>query len=150
MGSKTNTSANEVFARWRIEDEELATQVDTIRQWMRELDQLGRQHFGETATRLRELRELMVTHFDRESEMVEKLGKIYRMDSPEVSAVRKQSARDHQNLLLRVDALIERLDRLEPPYNSWQEAIDDLESLVSLLEQHEANEWDSLEMLLPA
>ncbi len=150
MGSRTNTSANEVFARWRIEDEELATQVDTIRQWMRELDQLGRQHFGETATRLRELRELMVTHFDREAEMIEKLGQDHYSDSPEVAAVRRQSDRDHQHLLNQIDQLIGRLDQLEPPYGSWQEAIDDLESLVSLLEQHEAREWDSIEMLLPA
>ena len=151
MGPNTiNESANEVFARWRAEDEALGKQVDTIRQWMRELDQLGRQHFGETATRLRFLRESLTEHFDREAQMILALGRLYSATSPEVAAIRRQADRDHNSLLKRADDLIERLDQLEPPFENWQQAIDEIEALVSLLEQHEANEWESIEMLLPA
>jgi predicted nucleic acid-binding Zn-ribbon protein len=150
MSSKTKDAANEVFARWRAEDAELNEKVDSIRQWMHELDQLGRQHFGETATRLRSLRELMVEHFSQEGEMVEQLGKLYSPLSPEVASVRRKAESDHEHLLHRVDDFIARLNQLEPPFRTWQQAIDEMEGFASLLEQHETNEWDSIEMLLPS
>ena len=150
MGPRTNhEDANEIFARWRAEDEALGTQVDAIRQWMRELDQLGKQHFGETATRLRLLRESLVEHFERESQMASTLCQVYSETSPELTAIQNRSNRDRANLLKRIDELIERLDQLEPPFQNWQQAIDEIEAFVSLLEQHEAHEWDCIEILLP-
>lgn len=142
-------NANEVFTRWRAEDEALGTQVDTIRQWMRELDQIGKQHFGETATRLCVLRSFLLEHFEHEAQMVVGLRQVYGAESPEVAELERQSNCDHDRLLGRVDRLIERLNQLEPPFETWQQAMDEIESLVSLLERHEANEWDNLESLLP-
>lgn len=149
MVSKEKIEVNEVFARWRIEDEELGRKVDEIRQWMRELDLIGKQHFGETATYLRDLRKQMVRHFEREVEMLEQIGKLYTSGSPEILAVRRQSDREHHNLLGRAEDMIARLDQIDPPFESWQQAMDEMDGLVSLLEQHESNEWDSIEMLLP-
>jgi len=150
MTSKTTLTVHEIFAAWRAEDEQLGREVDSLRQWMRELDQLGKQHFGETATRLRLLRETIVDHFDREEVMMEKLSAHYPPSSPELAAVKKQAKREHQNLLARLDDLVNRLDQVEPPFESWQQAMDEMQELVNLFEHHEANEWESIEMLLPA
>lgn len=150
MAPQSDTSVHEIFAKWRSEDELLGRQLDSIRQWMRELDQLGKQHFGETATRLKLLRETIVDHFEREEALVKKLSEHYSPDSPELAAVKNQASREHQNLLDRFDDLIRRLDLVEPPFESWQQAMDEMQDLVNLFEQHEANEWESIEMLLPA
>lgn len=149
MVSKAISNVNEVFARWQAEDEELGRKVDAIRHWMRELDQLGKQHFGETATRLHDLRQHLVQHFDREEEMIQRLGQAYPTGSPEVTAVQRQTEQDHENLLQRVDDMVERMNHIDPPFKSWQQAMDEVEGLVSLLEQHESSEWDNIEMLLP-
>lgn len=137
------------FEIWRAEDRALESNIDEIRDWMHEVDQLGIPHFGETATRLGPLRDRLIAHFHREDEMIGQLAELYPSSSPEIDSVRRQSVRDHHQLLSRLDDLTARLDEIEPPFASWQAAMDELESFVDLLEQHEEQESDSIRMLMP-
>ncbi len=150
MNTKQQNEIATIFRRWHAEDRELESSMDEVRDWMNEVSQLGIPHFGETATRLRPLRERLVTHFEREDKMVAELAELYPTQSPEVKAVQRQSSRDHDELLIRIDGLIARLEQPEPPFRSWQSAMNEVEMLVGVLEQHEDQEAESIEMLLPA
>jgi hypothetical protein len=149
MNSKADQPLALFYENWRAEDRQLEVGIDGVRDWMQEVNQLGIPHFGETATRLLPLRQRLVTHFQREDQMIAQLAELYPSSSPEVQAVRRQSSRDHHQLLARLDDLIQRLGQTEPPFASWQAAMDELESFVDLLEQHEEQEADSIERLMP-
>ena len=150
MDSKADQPLALFYENWRAEDRQLEVGIDGVRDWMQEVNQLGIPHFGETATRLLPLRRRLVTHFEREDRMIAQLAELYPSSSPEVQAVRRQSSHDHHQLLARLDDLIQRLGQTEPPFDSWQAAMDELESFVDLLEQHEEQEADSIGMLMPA
>ena len=149
MNSGTERPLPKIFDRWRAEDRELELRIDELRDWMGEVSQLGIPHFGETATRLGQVRERLVKHFQREDEMVAELARLYPDSSPEIASIRKQSSRDHSQLLTRLDDLSKRLSELEPPFESWQEAMQDVELFVNELEQHEDHESESVMMLRP-
>lgn len=149
MNSNTKHPVADFYKRWKAEDRDLERGIDQIREWMHEVNQLGIPHFGETATRLGPLRARLVAHFEREDTMIVQLAELYPSSSPEIKAVRRQSARDHAQLLARLDDLISRLDQIEPPFASWQVAMNELELFVDLLEQHEERESECIETLMP-
>ena len=149
MKPKTRKSFPNVFHTWQLEDRDLETSIDQVRNWMQEVNQLGIPHFGETATRLRPLRDRMLVHFAREDQMIGQLADLYPTSSPEVDAVRRQASRDHDQLSERLDNLIERLDQVVPPFASWQNAMDEVELFVDALEQHEDQESENFRMLMP-
>jgi hypothetical protein len=149
MNSRTTPPLPKIFDSWRAEDCELELRIDELRDWMGEVSQLGIPHFGETATRLCQVRERIVQHFEREDEMVAELARLYPGSSPEIASIRKRSSRDHSHLLTRLDDLSKRLSELEPPFKSWQEAMQDVELFVNELEQHEDHESESVMMLMP-
>lgn len=149
MNTNAKHPLTDFFQTWQTEDRALEVAVDEIRDWMHEVNQLGIPHFGETATRLAPLRNRLVNHFHREDEMIAGLAEQYPSTSPEIEAVRRQSGRDHHRLLCRLDDLIDRLAQIDPPFDSWQAAMDELEMFVDLLEQHEERESESIETLMP-
>jgi hypothetical protein len=44
---------------------------------------------------------------------------------------------------------MDRLNETVPPFGSWQAAIDEAEMFFDVLEQHEDQESESFEMLMP-
>ena len=74
MTTEKKKSLPTIYQTWRTEDRDLEACIDQVRDWMHQVAQLGVPHFGETATRLRPLRERLVTHFEREDQMVAQLG----------------------------------------------------------------------------
>ena len=149
MSSQSKQTLTFIFDNWKEEDRQLETCVDEVRDWMLEVNQLGIPHFGETATRLRPLRERLFIHFGREVEMISQLATFYPASSPEIEAVRKQSISDHDRLMARLEDLIDRLSLPEPPFESWTEAMDEVGLFVDAIEQHEDHESDSIQMLMP-
>jgi hypothetical protein len=149
MNSRTDRPLPKIIQKWRAEDRELKLRINELREWMGEVSQLGIPHFGETATRLGQVRARLVQHFEREDEMVAELARLYPDSSPEIASIRKQSSRDHSLLLSRLDDLSKRLSELEPPFESWQQAMQDVELFVDTLEQHEDRESESVMMLMP-
>jgi iron-sulfur cluster repair protein YtfE (RIC family) len=122
---------------------------DEYRKWAYQIAQRGFPHFGETACRLKELRERLCEHFTEEDEIAEQLLAMKGERSPEVEANRRQVASDHVNLLARLDSLIEQLNQVDPPFDSWQEAVEKVERFCDALEQHEEQESDCINWLAP-
>lgn len=148
MNTKAKETLSTIFTDWQNEEEQLEVFIDAVRDWMGEVGQLGIPHFGEAATRLRPLRQRLDIHFEREDSIVQQLGALYESGSPEIDAVRRQSIRDHQKLLDFLDDFIRRLDETDPHFKSWEQAMEQLEMFVSLLEQHEDQESDSIQTLI--
>jgi hypothetical protein len=136
------------FENWHVEDHEMDACLDEIRDWMSQVSQFGIPRFGETATRLRSLHDRMVHHFGHEYELIVQLAETHSSPSPELDAVRRQAAHDHEHLLVQLHGLIERLDELDPPFGSWEEAMEEVALFMVSLQQHEANESDCLDFLM--
>lgn len=143
-----NHSLPEVFDHWRTEDRELEAYIGKVRDWMKEIEQLGIPHFGETATQLRPLRERLVLHFEREDQMISHLAASLSEPSSEFDDLRCRAAHDHEGLLARLDELSARLSETDPPFPSWQAAMNEVAEFVDRLEKHEAMEAATIEKFL--
>lgn len=108
---------------------------------MNQVSQLGIPHFGELALRLKGLRKRLIEQLSREDvlhaaarEPGVRTGKGGATELPGPSAPQPWRVLD------QLDDLIEKLDQLEPPFSSWQSAVDRTEDFIGALEQHETDE----------
>ena len=81
--------------------------------------------------------------------MLAKLAELYPASSPEVGAFKRQTSADHHTLLARLDDLHSRLKEIDPPFESWTAAMDEVDVFFEAMEQHERNESDRVSMLMP-
>lgn len=140
----------QIYHDWQAEDREIERRVDELRRWMYEVSQLGDPHFGETATRLGPMRQRLLVHFEREDEMISEIAASHRTSARKVNMMRRQSSADRDQLIEQLDDLAMRLNELDPPFVSWQRAVDEVETLVHSLEAHEARESERMTELLPS
>jgi len=138
------TSTHDLFQRWQFEDHELAARIDETRKWMQQVAERGTPRFGEAGSQLTQLRSYLLTHFDREHDICDQLENLYDKHCPEIEAMRRQATHDHQQLLNQLDEFIAKLNALDPPFVSWQAAIEQVESFADTLEQHEEQESESI------
>jgi len=138
------SSTHDLFQRWKFEDHELAARIDETRKWMQQVAERGTPRFGETGSQLTQLRSFLLMHFGREADLCNRLESLYKKPCPEIEAMRRQATNDHEQLLSQLDELIAKLNALEPPFDSWQAAIEQVESFADLLEQHEEQESESI------
>lgn len=151
MNTRTDQkhTVEELSHRWREGHRDLDEFFDEYRQWAYEIAQRGFPHFGETACRLKQLRETLSEHFAQEDEICDRLSNVVSTPSPELDANRRQVAADHVNLLARLDELISRLSEADPPFESWQQAVEEVELFWDALELHEEQESDCITWLAP-
>jgi iron-sulfur cluster repair protein YtfE (RIC family) len=147
--SDTKQTVESLSAQWHQGHAELGEFFDECRQWAYEVAQTGFPHFGELAERLKQLRERLADHFTREDEISDQLVALHGAPSPEADANRRRAQADHEHLLVRLDGLISKLGELEPPFDSWQQAIGEVELFCDALDQHEEQESDCIAWLLP-
>lgn len=134
---------------WRDEHDKLHAFFEDYRQWSYQVAQRGIPHFGETACRLKHLRAELEQHFSCEDEICQKLMVCKGGMSPELDAMRRQTAIDHESLLTRLDQLIDQLGAVNPLFDSWQQAVSEVERFCDALEVHEEQEADCITWLLP-
>ena len=149
----TNTSTNDVretlLAKWHEEHQQLETFTNELRHWAYEIGQLGIPRFGQTAGKLTQLRARLVAHFERENEIGSQLLSDQASPSVEVQATCRQSALDHANLIKRLDDLIARLNQNEPPFDSWEQAVSEIDLFMDAIEEHEEQETANITWLSP-
>ena len=127
--------------------------IDDLNMWMSEVNQLGIPHFGEAGSRLQNLRYRMLQHFKREDLIVENLAAQFESESQAsalavVAELHQRATSDHETLLIRLDDLIERLNHLEPPFQSWLEAMQEIELFTLQLQEHEDYEWEQINAIV--
>lgn len=147
--NQSDSSFEQLIERWRTENCEMESYLDGVREWMYEVSNFGWTRFGEAANRLARLHDRLVMHFAREDQIGQQLNELLNGDSDTLIAMCRKDKDDHRALVARLDNLIERLDQLEPPFVSWEVAMDEVEAFVASLEQHADEEADSIAMLKP-
>ncbi len=130
---------------WNEEHADLTDRTEKIHHWLAEVSQRGIPRFGELATRLKNFRERLLDHFQREEDLGKQLQEA--CDWVEMATSRQQIASDHQHLIRRLDSLIARLRELEPPFDTFQQAIDEVGLFVDAFELHEEHETQCLQWL---
>ena len=128
----TNTKDVDRVERLLGDHRDLLQSICCIRDWTRAVSEWGMPRFGELGSRLAPFRDSLALHFaDEES------GKYFRImpghDARAVKALHEQ----HQHFLERLDQLIAALRAPEPEYHSWQTAVEQVESLINDLCDHE-------------
>jgi iron-sulfur cluster repair protein YtfE (RIC family) len=138
-----------LFAKWQAEHRQLDEFTEELRTWTYEVAQLGIPHFGEAANKLTLLRVRLQKHFQQEDEIGNQLANQQSVPSVEIEATRRKATQDHISLSTRLDDLIDRLAQTEPPFDSWEQAVQEVDLFIDALEQHEEQESASITWLSP-
>lgn len=149
MNTDPSKSLAALYRDWQAEDRALEAGIAEIRRWMYEVSQFGEPHFGEIATRLKLFRQQLIQHFEREREMLIEIADSHLTSTREVNAMGEQSSVDRGRLFAQIDDLMERLNQVDPPFNSWQQAMKEVEDFIDVLEQHENREVENMTKLIP-
>ncbi len=96
------------------------------------------------------MQQRLIQHFGSEDEMILELALIQPIAGAKLDELSQASASDHSELLDRLAQLMERLNQLEPPYDSWQDALAEFEQIVVAIEDHEADESRQVAALIPS
>ncbi len=145
-----STQAVETLSgQWRAEHRELNQFFDDFRRWAYDVSLFGMPHFGESADRLKQFRRRLVEQFDREDELSNQATAMNNHRLPQMGLDPHRITVEHGPLLSQLDVLIDRLDELEPPFDSWQDAIGQVESFIESLDHHEEEEAAYITWLLP-
>ena len=138
-------SLEALLRQWNEEHDDLAKSIHDTTLWLGQVSQRGIPRFGELAARLSLMRQRMKRHFEREESLGDDLQQA--SDCVEVKTTRQRAINDHQHLNQRIDDLIAKLSELEPPFDSFQQAIDQVGLFVDAFEQHEEQEAQGLQWL---
>lgn len=118
--------------------EALQRSIQDLRQWWRELEQLGKPRFGEMGTRVHALRELLSEHFRLEEEggyLKEPLNAAPHR-APQAQALRA----DHTAILADLERLARQLEAAPCELDCWTAAWHELAAVLARLERHEHEE----------
>ncbi|QDV40361.1 hypothetical protein Enr13x_01670 [Stieleria neptunia] len=148
MSLNISEPLSQTFEDWLSEDRKMNESLRELRDWMKQIEQLGVPHFGETADRLQPLRDGLVKHFDHEDEMIASIGKSLPEPSADFDHLRSDSCNGHDLLRAHLDDLSARLRETDPPFSSWQAAMQEVEGFIDRLEQHELTETRAIQALL--
>lgn len=96
------------------------------------------------------MQQRLIQHFGSEDEMILELALIQPIAGAKLDELSQESTSDHSELLDRLAQLMERLNQLEPPYDSWQDALAEFEQIVVAIEDHEAEESRQVAALIPS
>jgi hypothetical protein len=124
---------------WMAEEHaELTRRLAALRKWWMELDQFGMPKFGEMGSQLENLRDILAEHFSTE----EKGGYLAPAlaVAPHLSRQVNELQSQHGQLLESLNGFINRLQMSEPPFESWQAAYCELETILADLRRHEREE----------
>lgn len=137
-----------MYESWKSEDREIEAFIDELQSWMYQVAQMGHPHFGETATRLRPLQEHLWKHFENERRMLEEITQSRLAPEEVAGRIRTESVRDRDELFSELDNLIDRLNQVDPPFDSWQRAVDEVRAMLNLVTRHEESEAANIQSLI--
>lgn len=134
------TDGDDDAERLLSEHHNLILHIRSVRDWTRGVTELGMPRFGELGSRLAPFREELASHFKEEES-----GR-YSREAPFDTAEKMAELKaQHRTILQQLDSLIGKLRATEPEFRSWQAAVEQVESLISTICEHERHETAVLE-----
>jgi hypothetical protein len=128
---------NDYFEELLEEHRELLKQIQEIRQWWNECDELGRPKWNEMGARINDLHDRLVAHFADEEEGGYLSSALELAPRFNDEAARLQ--RQHADFLKTLESISKTLHARDPQI-SWNEARDEFEAFVTDLARHESAE----------
>ncbi|WP_417383358.1 hemerythrin domain-containing protein [Gimesia sp.] len=122
------------------EHEEILSHIRDLNQWWTELDEHGMPKYGEMGTRMEGLRDLLAKHFNDEEQ--EGYFKPLMDEEPGFCIMVPDFKERHKEFLTRLDDFSVRLKQSKPPFQNWNEALQELKSLLGDLRTNEKREID--------
>jgi uncharacterized protein (DUF1501 family) len=149
METPTSSKIESLFTQWRSEHDSLDRFAVDLLNWAHDQSKRREAQYREAVAKVSELSERLAKHFARESEIVAMLIAARGEQSPEAAATRRQSERDHTNLTCRLKQLVDRIHESQSERDAWKTSMSELSLILDLLEQHEEQEAESIEWLIP-
>ncbi|MCA9006273.1 MAG: hemerythrin domain-containing protein [Planctomycetaceae bacterium] len=118
--------------------EEVLGHIKGLNDWWRELDERGLPKYGEMGTRMEGLRDQLSKHFCDEEQ--EGYFKPLMDESPGFCIMVPDFQKKHKEFLTRIDDFSTRLKQSEPPFQNWNEALQELQGLLDELRINENEE----------
>ena len=148
---KTQDKPNVVllFSLWKVEHQVLDRYTAELSEWIDSQSQLRIYQFRETVLKLADLNEKLQAHFAREEEIGKQIRVAHSNGSPEADAAKRQCDKDHINILDRLKHLIDRMQDAESECDAWKKGVYELGLIVDVIEQHEEQESENVNCLLP-
>ena len=135
----SKTIPKELFEATLQEHRQLTQQINGLRQFCSEVNELGEgPKFEEMGSQIKELRNSLAAHFEEE----ERDGYLApALDvSPRFTRTASELQRQHQQFLKVLDRFIERLQTCDPSIHCWQDARQEFEDFLDQLLEHERAE----------
>lgn len=120
------------------EHEQILSHIKDLNQWWAELDEHGLPKYGEMGTRMEGLRDLLSKHFNDEEQ--EGYFKPLMDEEPGFCIMVPDFQEQHKEFLTRLDDFSVRLKKAEPPFQNWNEALQELKSILAQLRDNEKRE----------
>lgn len=137
------------FERWKAEHQMIDRYTANLTEWIASQTQLRNLQFQETVRKLTELNEQLQGHFTREGQISQHLLAAHSDCSLDADAVQRQIDRDHENISNRLKHLIDRMQDAEHEQDAWKKGVHELGLIIDLIEQHDEQEAESVNCLLP-
>ncbi|MCA9003628.1 MAG: hemerythrin domain-containing protein [Planctomycetaceae bacterium] len=125
------------------EHEEILSHIKDLNQWWTELDEHGLPKYGEMGTRMEGLRDLLSKHFSDEEQ--EGYFKPLMDEEPGFCIMVPDFKERHKEFLNRLDDFSVRLKQSKPPFQSWNEALQEFKSLLGDLRTNEKREIERVQ-----
>ena len=124
------------------EHEQILSHIKDLNQWWTELDEHGLPKYGEMGTRMEGLRDLLSRHFNDEEQ--EGYFKPLMDEEPGFCIMVPDFREQHNEFLTRFDDFSARLKQPVPPFQNWNEALEELKSLLAQLRTNEKREFEQV------
>ncbi len=149
MQSKVGSDEIGAFDQWKAEHQVIDRYTANLTQWIAAQSKLRASQFQETVKKLSELNEQLQAHFAREDQICQQMRAAHQDCTLDADAVQRQINADHGNISNRLKHLIDRMQEAEFEMDSWKKGVHELGLIIDLIEQHDEQESESINCLLP-
>ncbi|HQX50534.1 MAG TPA: hemerythrin domain-containing protein [Planctomycetaceae bacterium] len=139
IGSTDESTIEKLLKDHRV----LMDYICSVREWIRDVSEWGMPRFGELGTRLTTFRETLAAHF--EDEESQEYAILDSQHEPAVAGATREWPNLHHDYLKQLDVLVQCLRALEPEFETWQEAVRQVDTLITEICEHEDREIQFLQ-----
>lgn len=149
MQTQNESKGSAAFDQWKAEHRDIDRYATSLSEWIAFQSKQRAQQFQETVRKLTELNERLQLHFANEKQICQHLKTSHRECPMDAEAVQRQIDRDHATISTRLKHLIDRMQDAEFELDGWKKGVHELGLIIDLIEQHDEQESESVNCLLP-
>jgi hypothetical protein len=139
-----------LFQQWREEHRRLDQSIAELNAWMTQKSLHQSPDFAEANSRLQKFEQRLREHFAKEHEIGLLLAETRGITTPEIEELRRQADKEHGILTARLNDLIVGLSADANPVPTWDSAVYEFGLLLDAIEQHEEQEANRVQWLMPS